>query len=268
MANYVSHYQAKQDICEIGRRMYLKGFVAANDGNISIRVGKNEIWTTPTGVSKGYLKPEMLVKVNLKGEVIEGKSKPSSEVKMHLKVYEEDENIKAVTHAHPPVSTAYAIAGLTLDKALLPEAIVNLGVVPVADYATPGTKEVPDSIAKYVKGYNAVLMANHGALTWGEDIYQAYFRLETLEHYSNILLYTKLIGKAKELDCEEVGELLDIRDKLGIHGGGAPTCTPRFDDIDEKLDIKIQESPIEDDDVIDDLAAKVTENVLKLLNNS
>ena len=223
---YPSDYEAKKAIIEAGKRMYNKGFVASNDGNISCKVGPNTIWATPTGVSKGFMTPDMLVKVNFDGKVLMGKSKPSSEIKMHFRVYEENPNVMAVTHAHPPVATSFAIAGISLDRAILPEAVVNLGSVPIAHYATPGSQDVPDSIAPYCNSHNAVLLANHGALSWGKDVFEAYHRLESLEYYATVLMYTaRIIGKANELSCNQVSELIDIRDKLGIKSGGVPPCS-------------------------------------------
>lgn len=223
---YLSDYEAKKQIIEIGKRMYDKGFVASNDGNISCKVGPNIIWTTPTGVSKGFMTPDMLVKMNFDGKVLMGKLKPSSEVKMHLRVYNENPDVMAVTHAHPPVATSFAIAGISLDRAILPEAVVNLGSVPIAHYATPGSQDVPDSIAPYCKSHNAVLLANHGALSWGKDLTEAYHRLESLEYYATVLMYTgKIIGRANELSCSQVNELIDIREKLGITSGGTPPCS-------------------------------------------
>ena len=223
---YLSDYEAKKQIIAIGKRMYDKGFVASNDGNISCRVGPNTIWTTPTGVSKGFMTPDMLVKMNFDGKVLMGKLKPSSEVKMHLRVYNENPDVMAVTHAHPPVATSFAIAGISLDRAILPEAVVNLGSVPIAHYATPGSQDVPDSIAPYCNTHNAVLLANHGALSWGKDLTEAYHRLESLEYYATVLMYTgRIIGRANELSCSQVNELIDIREKLGITSGGTPTCS-------------------------------------------
>ena len=223
---YLSDYEAKKQIIAIGKRMYDKGFVASNDGNISCRVGPNTIWTTPTGVSKGFMTPDMLVKMNFDGKVLMGKLKPSSEVKMHLRVYNENPDVMAVTHAHPPVATSFAIAGISLDRAILPEAVVNLGSVPIAHYATPGSQDVPDSIAPYCNTHNAVLLANHGALSWGKDLTEAYHRLESLEYYATVLMYTgRIIGRANELSCSQVNELIDIREKLGITSGGTPPCS-------------------------------------------
>lgn len=223
---YMTDFEAKKAIIEIGKRIYQKGFVASNDGNITIKVGPDAIWSTPTGVSKGYMTEDMLVKLDLSGKVLRGSRKPSSEVKMHLRVYNENPEVMAVTHAHPPVATSFAIAGLPLDRAILPEAVVNLGSVPIAPYATPGTQEVPDSIAPYCRSHNAVLLANHGALTWGRDAFEAYYRLESLEYYATVLMYTgNIIGKANELSCNQVSRLVEIREKLGISSGGVPQCS-------------------------------------------
>lgn len=220
---YYSDLEEREMICEIGRRVYNRNYVAANDGNISVKVGPNEIWTTPTGVSKGYMRPEMMVKVDLSGKVLSGNMKPSSEVKMHLRVYNENPEVNAVVHAHPPVATSFAIAGISLDKPVLPEAIVLLGNVPVAPYALPGTQEVPDSIAPYCKTHNAVLLANHGALTWGRDLMEAYFRMESLEHYATILMYSNnILKKANELNSLQIADLIKIRESMGIKTGGVP----------------------------------------------
>lgn len=227
-------------ICEVGKRMYDRNYVAANDGNISIRIGVDEVLCTPTGVSKGFMTPEMLCKLTLSGEKLAGSMNPSSEIKMHLRVYQENEQVLAVTHAHPQIATAYAIAGIELDLALLPEAVVMLGTVPVAKYATPGTQEVPDAIAPYCLTHNAVLLANHGALTWGRDILEAYYRLESLEHYASILMYTtRIIGSYNQLTCDQVDTLIALRERMGIAAGGKPTCgertSPAFADTKRTL---------------------------------
>jgi L-fuculose-phosphate aldolase len=223
---YLNDSQARELIIEVGRRMYKRQYVAANDGNITCKTGPNTIWATPTGVSKGYMKEEELVKMNLDGKVIQqGKLAPSSEIKMHLRIYNENSKVQGVCHAHPPVVTSFAIAGISLDKAIYPEALVNLGVVPVAHYETPGSQGIPDSVAPYCRDYNALLLANHGALTWGDSLMEAWYRLESLEHYAMIFMYTEfIIGKANVLSCDQVGELVKIREKLGIQTGGLPPC--------------------------------------------
>ncbi len=258
-SKYLTDEEAENAIIEVGKRMYLKGFVASNDGNISIKTGDNEIWTTPTGVSKGYMTKEMLVKVDMNGEVISGNTKPSSELKMHLRVYSENPDVIAVTHAHPPVATSFAIAGIELDKAILPEAVVNLGTVPIAPYATPGSQAVPDSIAPYCRGYNAVLLANHGAVTWGKDVFEAYHRLESLEYYATVLMYTgNIIGKANELSSKQISQLVEIRRKLGINTGGTP----------KGKDLKYNTGDsLPDESLIRDIVEQVTSTVLKKYKN-
>ncbi len=225
-SEYPSDYEAKKQILEVGRMMYEKNFVASNDGNISCKVSETTLWTTPTGVSKGLLKDEMLVKVDLDGKILQGTWKPSSELKMHLRVYHENPAVHAVVHAHPPIATSFSIAGIPLGKAVLAEAVVQLGEIPIAPYATPGTQEVPDSIAPFCKTHNGVLLANHGALTWGGNVIQAYYRMESIEYYAKITMYTDyIIGHANELSCGQVDKLMDTRQRLGITTGGRPICT-------------------------------------------
>ena len=212
--NYMTEQDARKAICEIGKRLYSKSFVAANDGNISVRTGEDEIICTPTGLSKGVMTEEMLVKIRMNGEVVEGTLKPSSEIKMHLRVYKENQQISGVVHAHPPVATAFAVAGIELQPNLLPEAVVMLGTVHVAPYATPGTDEVPEAIAPYVKKSKAVLMANHGVLTWGDSIYEAYYRMESLEHYAKISMYAKYtIRHFNPLTNIEISKLIKIEEE-------------------------------------------------------
>ena len=240
-SKYCSNLEIRELICEVGRRMYHKNFVAANDGNISVKTGPDAIWTTPTGVSKGYMTPDMMVKMNLSGKIMSGTLEPSSEIKMHVRVYRENPEVRAVVHAHPPVATSHAIAGIALDKPILTEAILTLGVVPIAPYATPGSPDVPDSIAPFCKDYNAVLLANHGALTWGTDLMQAYFRMESLEHYAHILMYTtNVIKRCNQLNCSKISDLIAIREKMGITAGGFPPCSA------EKQDARLTDEEIQE----------------------
>lgn len=220
---YLSAKEAKEAILDIGQRMYVRNFVAANDGNISVRTGDNEVWATPTGVSKGFMKKEMLVKVDLEGNVLKGTHKPSSELKMHLRAYKENADLRSVCHAHPPICTCFAIAGIPLESPVLAEAIITLGDVPVAPYAELGSKEVPEVIAPYCHTHNGVLLANHGAVTWAEDPYAAYYRLESMEYYANILMITeKIMGQQNKLTAEQVERLLAMRAKFGVKQGGRP----------------------------------------------
>ncbi|MCI9015114.1 MAG: class II aldolase/adducin family protein [Lachnospiraceae bacterium] len=222
---YLSEKQAKKAIIDIGQRMYVRNFVAANDGNISVKTGDNEVWATPTGVSKGYMKKKMLVKVDLDGNILEGTCKPSSELKMHLRAYQENEEIQAVCHAHPPVCTCYAIAGIPLTAPVLAEAVITLGDVPIAPYAKLGSREVPEAVAPFCHTHNGILLANHGAVTWAEEPYAAWYRLESMEYYANILLITEhILGRQNLLTDEQVGALLAMREKFGIKRGGVPTA--------------------------------------------
>lgn len=222
---YLSEKQAKKAIIDIGQRMYVRNFVAANDGNISVKTGDNEVWATPTGVSKGYMKKKMLVKVDLDGNILEGTCKPSSELKMHLCAYQENKEIRAVCHAHPPVCTCYAIAGIPLTAPVLAEAVITLGDVPIAPYAKLGSREVPEAVAPFCHTHNGILLANHGAVTWAEEPYAAWYRLESMEYYANILLITEhILGRQNLLTDEQVGALLAMREKFGIKRGGVPTA--------------------------------------------
>ena len=237
----MSDYEIKKEICEIGKRIYNKGFVAANDGNITVKVNDNEFWATPTGVSKGYMTPDMLIKVNREGKVLEGTWKPSSELKMHLRVYKERPDVGAVVHAHPPTATGFAIARIPLDQYIMPEAIISLGTVPIAEYGTPSTDEIPDAVSKYLQDYDAVLLENHGALTVGTDLLNAYFKMETLEFNAKLSLVARLLGGAKELNCEQVEKLMEIRKKMnikgrhpGCRGCSQEECTCRFKGDDQE----------------------------------
>lgn len=227
MKSRMNELEVKNSICEVGQKLCDKEFVVASDGNISAKISPTEIIVTPTGVSKGGMRPDDLVRVTMDGNVVGGDNFPSSEVKMHLEVYRENPKVNAVVHAHPPISTAFACARKPMEQPILAEAIVNLGIVPVADFALPGTVELPKSIRPYAKDFNAVLMANHGLLTWGADLKEAYFRMESVEHFGKIILYTQQLGGAVELSEENISELLKIRKKIGIETGGVPVRKAR-----------------------------------------
>lgn len=249
---YKSDYEIKKEMCEIGRRIYTEGFVAANDGNFSVKVGEDTYYVTPTGVSKGYMTPEMICKVNLKGELLEknDKYKPSSEFKMHAKVYAERKDVNAVVHAHPPIATSFAIAGISLDKLIMPEAVIFLGAVPIAQYGTPSTMEIPESIEPYLQDHDAILLANHGALSFGCDLNTAFFRMESTEFYAKLLFYSTLLGGAKEIPCGEVKKLVDLRKKFNVPGAypfeklcpgcysGDETCSMSPTEANEKYGVE------------------------------
>ena len=223
MKSYLDDKQAKELIVEIGRRIYQRGFVASNDGNISVKVGEKELWTTPTGVSKGFMNEDMLVKTDLNGTVLAGKRKPSSELKMHCRVYLENEEAMAVVHAHPPMATVFSVLGRGLETPYLTEGVLQLGRVPITPYATPTTSEVPESIAPYCKRYHAMILANHGAMTWGGDLQEAWRRMEALGYCANAAYWIELMEKgSRKLTEQQVAKLVEIREAMGIMTGGIP----------------------------------------------
>lgn len=206
---------ARELICEIGRRMYAKDIVAANEGNLSIRLG-DRLVATPTGVCKGFLNPDDLAVTDLEGRQLEGDRKVSTEILMHVEVYRLREDVQAVCHGHPVYATAHAVAGIPLTAALMPEVVVTLGCVPVAPYGTPSTQELAASLAELARRHDAVLLANHGAITYDRDLEKAFFKMEILEHYAKITILTKVLGKRNLLSQEAVDKLFDVREKYGI----------------------------------------------------
>ena len=213
-----SLFDVKKEICEIGKRVHSNGYVAANDGNISVKINQNEFLCTPTGVSKGFMTPDMIIKVDGKGNKIEGDLNPSSEMKMHLKVYAERPDVNAVVHAHPPTATGFAIAGIPLDMYTMPEAIIFLGTVPIAEYGTPSTDEIPDSLAPYIHNHDAFLLQNHGALTVGNTLTKAFFMMENLEFFAKASFIARQLGGENELSCEQIEKLMIIRDNFKVPG--------------------------------------------------
>ncbi len=233
----VNEFEIKKEICEIGKRIYDKGMVASNDGNISVKLNDNEFLCTPTGVSKGFMTPEYICKVDKNGKVLQanGKFKPSSEIKMHMRVYKERPDVNAVVHAHPMYATAFAIAGIPLTQPIMPEAVISLGCVPIAEYGTPSTEEIPDAVSKYLPYYDAVLLENHGALSFSDSLLSAYHKMESVEFYAKLLYLSKQLGGPKELSKDQVERLYEIRRQFGMTGkhpadiclnnkNGKPSC--------------------------------------------
>jgi L-fuculose-phosphate aldolase len=216
-------HQLRADIVEIGRRLYARGYTASNDGNISVRLGDNRLLMTPKSVCKGFMEPAMMCITDLEGRKIAGERDPSSEMQMHLEVYRQRPDVKAVVHAHPPIATGFAVAGIPLDRAVLAEVVTTLGSVPIAEYATPSTRELPDAVRKYVKAHDGMLLANHGALTLGGDLYAAYYKMETIEHFAKISLVARMLGGERLLSREEVFRLQGLRGMYGI-ASPAPIC--------------------------------------------
>jgi len=206
----------RQQIVEAGRRLHDRFFVASNDGNISARLGGDRYLITPTNVNKGDLAPEDLLLVDGQGKVLSGTRKPTSEMKMHLAIYRQRADVKAVVHAHPPAATGFAACRIRLDQdVLLPEVIFSLGRIGFAEYGTPTTEEIPQAVEKEIANCEALLLANHGALTVGEEVLAAYYRMEVLEMYARVRLVTRLLGEPKALSAEQVRELEKVRQAQG-----------------------------------------------------
>lgn len=213
----------RADIVEIGRRLYARGYVASNDGNISVRLDDERLLTTPKSVSKGFMTPEMMVITDYQGRKLSGPRDPSSELLMHLEVYRNRPDVRAVVHAHPPLATGFAVAGIALDRAVLAEVVTTLGSIPIAEYGTPSTQELADAVRKYIKAYDGLLLANHGALTVAGELFAAYYKMETIEHFAKISLVARTLGRENLLSREEVQRLQKLRGTYGI-AAPAPIC--------------------------------------------
>ena len=203
-----NEYEIKKEMCEIGRRVYNRGMVAANDGNFSVKLNDHEFLCTPTGVSKGFMTPEYICKVDENGNVLQANKgfRPSSEIKMHMRVYRERPDVQSVVHAHPLYATTFAIAGIPLTQPIMPEAVIALGCVPIAKYGTPSTMEIPDAVEPYLQHFDAVLLENHGALAYSDSLLSAYHKMESLEFYARLLWQSMQIGGPQELNDEQVTE--------------------------------------------------------------
>jgi L-fuculose-phosphate aldolase len=219
-----SEEQHRRDICTVGRWMYERGFIVACEGNLSIRLDSDRILATPTCMNKGMLAPDDLVITGLDGRHIAGKRKVSSELAMHLLIYRSREDVNAVCHAHPPTATGFAVAGRALDQALLPEIIVGLSQIPLVRYATPGTLELSAAIEPFVLNYDAMLLANHGAVTCGPDLLAAFHQMETIEQFAKVVQVAESVGEPKLLSSREVAKLMAARPRYSVvspPGGGA-----------------------------------------------
>lgn len=226
----VNAHKIKQDICEIGRRIYAKGFAAANDGNITVRISDNEVLCTPTMHSKGFLKPDDISSIDMTGKQISGRKKRSSEALLHLEIYKQRPEIKSVVHCHPPHATAFAVAREPIPQCVLPEVEVFLGDVPITKYETPGGQAFADTIIPFVEKSNVIILANHGTVSFGEDVEKAYWWTEILDAYCRILMLSRQLGKVNYLDQRQSVELLELKDKWGF-------TDPRLDENFKNCDI-------------------------------
>jgi L-fuculose-phosphate aldolase len=232
----------RADIVEVGRRMYARGYTASNDGNISVRLGSDRLLMTPKSVCKGFMTPDMMCITDLEGKKLQGDRDPSTEMLMHLEVYRRRADVQAVVHAHPPTATGFAVAGIPLDRAVLAEVVATLGSIPIAEYATPSTSELPAAVAKYIKAYDGMLLANHGALTVGADLFAAYYKMETIEHFAKISLVARLLGREHLIAREEVERIQELRNTYGIKAP-APLCPPDVDTPGEAVECQTVQAP-------------------------
>lgn len=216
----MDYMETREIMCDICHKTWQLGWVAANDGNLSVKLPNGNFLATPTGISKSFITPEKLVVIDGEGNVLEAENgyRPSSEIKMHLRCYKEREDVGAVLHAHPPTATGYAVAHVPLDRYTMIETVAAIGSIPVTPYGTPSTYEVPDAIAPYLQEHDVLLLANHGALTVGADAITAYYRMETLELFAKISLTAHLLGGEKEISEANIQKLIDLRKYYGITG--------------------------------------------------
>lgn len=216
----LKYMDVREQVCDVCHKMWQLGWVAANDGNVSVKLDDGTFLATPTGISKSFITPEKLVHIDENGEILDGPegAKPSSEIKMHLRCYKEREDVGAVVHAHPPTATGYAVAHLDMDRYTMIETVIAIGSIPVTPYGTPSTYEVPDAIAPYLQEHDVLLLENHGALTVGADLITAYYRMETLELYAKISLTAHLLGGEKEISEKNINRLIGMRKGYGVTG--------------------------------------------------
>jgi L-fuculose-phosphate aldolase len=210
--------QVRRDLADYGRMLHNQCFVAATDGNLSVRLDRRRVMVTPTGCSKGMMDPDDMVIVDLDGKKLSGACKPSSEIVMHLTIYNMRPDVGAVVHAHPCTATAFASAGIALDEPLCSEIVITLGAVPLAPYATTGSSELSESLKPFIPSHNAILMANHGVVTYGQDLRQAYLRMEAVEHYAKIVLAARQLGCNRSLDNEQLEKLFAARSQYSKNG--------------------------------------------------
>lgn len=203
----------REEIVRYGRMVHARGFVAAMDGNLSVKLKEDRILVTPTGLSKGAMRPADLVIVDPDGKRVSGRRNVTSEIGMHLMIYRTRADVKAIVHAHPPTATGFAAAGIALTEPLVCEVVMGLGCIPLARYGTPGTSELAQSLEPYVPQYDAILMSNHGVVTYGDTLEHAYMKMETVEHFAQIALVTHLLGRQQPLQEREIEKLLLARTK-------------------------------------------------------
>lgn len=209
-----SERQHREDVIRFGKLLHRKGYVAATDGNLTVRLNNDTVLTTPTGMSKGLMEPEDLVLVDMNGRKLDGRRSASTEIAMHLLIYRLRPDVHGIVHAHPTTATGYAAAGIPLNKALISEVVLSLGSIPLARYGTPGTPELSNALEPLIADNDAILMANHGVVTYGDTLLRAYMKMETVEHFAKIALITHLLGQQQPLSEEAVEKLVAVAAKV------------------------------------------------------
>lgn len=283
-----SLWQAKQEMIDIGHRIWLRGYCAGNEGNHSMRIGPDRVLCTATGVTKGFLTPEMICLVDMQGNHLEnnGRYKPSSEVKIHLEIYKKRDDIKAVVHSHPPHATAFALVGMPIPEGIHPEAEVFLGRIPFADFAMPSKMALAESITPLIKeDTNSILMGNHGVVCFSKSLEDAYYKLEILDSYCRVLLLTKSLGKPKLLTNDQMQELLEVKaafggkdDRLscvadGCASGNSDAFFSSFEETPSAMCnsngkvVKTAEKEAALSRNLEPLVAEITDQILKALTN-
>ena len=211
-------HQLRREIVKIGKALHERGFIAACDGNLSVRLNKNRVLVTPSGMPKGAMRASDLVIVDMDGRKLRGRREVTSEIGMHLLIYHKRPDVRAIVHAHPRTATGFAAAGLALNQPLVCEVVIGLGQIPLAPYATPGTPELAKTLEPLVPQYDAILMANHGVVTYGADVQSAYMKMETVEHFAQIALVTHVLGQQQLIDSADLEKLVEARSKyLGVN---------------------------------------------------
>ncbi len=211
----INAHKIKQEICDIGDRLYKKSFASANDGNISYRIGENEVICTPTMINKGFMKPDDMCVVDLEGNQLSGRRKRTSEIMLHLAIMKELPEIKSVVHCHPPHATAFGIAREPVPQCVMPESEIFIGDVPIAPYAIPGSQEFANTVMPFVHRANVIILANHGVVSYGETVEKAYWWTEILDAYCRILMLSKSLGNVNYFTEPEAAALLDLKQKWG-----------------------------------------------------
>ncbi len=213
---YSSETELRSQMVQLAKLMHQREYISSIDGNLSSRLSPNQLLTTPSGVNKGLMSKDDLVVVNMEGKTLRGKGQPSSELRMHLMIYKERPDVMAIVHAHPPVTVAFSLAGISLAQCLLPEVVFTLGSIPTVGYATPTTEKVPEVMKEPIRHYNALILERHGTVTVGKNLMQAYNRLETVEHTAKATFTARQMGQVAPLPAQEVNRLIEMGSRLGL----------------------------------------------------